>query len=680
MPLKRLQDKQHLFNTTLIGIVVLIFAVSALITYASLYKFAESNAVDAARQSANQLLTTRSIMAKLAPHVTTDEAAGPFAVAPAVVGRKIGEEMERRHGFYLKQTSTRYRNENNRPNAVEAAMLAELEAGKEETWFLDSHDDVDRIRYGRVIKIEPACLRCHGDPKTDVPGDVYKKLTSLYGDRGFYYKVGDVRGMISVIIPMGTFREESMGLFYKIMLIGAGALALMILLFYLHGRYIIQPHITLLRESKEQLYHTAYHDQTTGMQNRFAFNQNIRAAINSEKREFWLLFIDLDDFKTINDLYGHEVGDAVLNGIANRLGSVDKSAEIYRMGGDEFVMMVYGHNRDNEIIRLMQRAIREVRKPIFYQHTTAVVSVSIGAAHYPTHADDIETLLRHGDLAMYSAKQSGKNSFVIYDDNILAEANAVKQLRNELKRALLDEEFFLLYQPQYDIATGRIVGSEALLRWNHPERGVLAPDAFITVAEESGLMCGIGRWVLFEACRQNRAWQHAGLRPIRVAVNVTSGQLEDPAFIMDLVDATNETGLNPDYVEVEFIERAAINNQGNTLEFMDQLSKMRIHAAIDDFGTGYSSLSYISKFPIEKIKIDRMFIEKIHERPDNATIVRSILAIAEHLKIEVLAEGVETKEELEFLKKEGCEQAQGYYFSRPIPPDDLAALLSAEKA
>ncbi len=675
MAVKRLQDKQFLFNTTLLVIIMMIFAIFAVITYLSLYKFAESNAVDAARLSANQLLTTRSIMAQLAPHVTTDETVTPFATAPAVVGRAIGDELGKRYGFYLKQTSRRYRNELNRPNSVESGMLKELEAGKEEVWLRETRDGLDRIRYGKVLKIEPACLRCHGEPHTDVPDDVYASLTALYGDRGFHYKVGDVRGMISVIIPMETFRAESLKLFYHIILVGFVTLIFLLLLLYLHNRYVIRPHIGLLQESREKLYHTAYHDQTTGLQNRFAFNQNIRENVQNRQRAFWLLFIDLDDFKAVNDLYGHEVGDDVLRSVAYRLGIVEEASEVYRMGGDEFIMMVYGRNRANEIEPMLRELIREVCTPIHTHQNTIHVSVSIGAAHYPTHAGTIELLLRHGDLAMYSAKQGGKNNYVVYSDALLARANAIKQMKNDLRRALDHHEFFLRYQPQYDIVQNRIIGAEALLRWNHPEQGVLAPDAFITVAEESGLIVEIGHWVLQEACRQNRAWQDAGYDPIRIAVNITAAQIEDRRFTAELADVAREAHLDTRYLEVEFIERTAISNEGHTINFIKQLNKMHIHAAIDDFGTGYSSLSYISKFPIDKIKIDRMFVERIHEREDNAMIVRSIIAIAKHLKIKVMAEGVETKEELEFLRREGCTLVQGYFFSKPLLPEEFEALL-----
>ena len=311
---------------------------------------------------------------------------------------------------------------------------------------------------------------------------------------------------------------------------------------------------------------------------------------------------------------------------------------------------------------------------------TVHVGVSIGAAHYPAHATTIETLLSRGDLAMYSAKQSGKNSFVIYDSRLLERANAVITMRHELKRALERGEFFLRYQPQYDISEKRIVGTEALLRWNHPERGELTPESFITIAEESGLMNEIGQWILHEACRQNREWQAAGYVPIRVAVNITASQIENPSFIPELTHITRRTGLDPRCLEVEFIERAAINNEGDTIGFIKELRRMGVHAAIDDFGTGYSSLSYISKFPISKIKIDRMFIEKIHEHEENALIVRSILAIAEHLQIDVLAEGVETKEELEFLASEGCSLVQGFYFSRPLLPEALEELLQRQQS
>ena len=680
MPAKQLQNRQFLFNSALVGLILLFLVLFAVTTYVSLFKFAETNAVDAARRSADQLLSTRSIMAKLAPHVKTDEEVGPFAAAPAVVGRAIGEELRVQHGYYIKQASERYRNPKNRPDTTEAQMLAELEKGKAETWRHETSGGKEHLHYGKVLKIEPACLRCHGTPHVDVPDDVYDQIVSLYGDRGFNYRVGDIRGMISVIIPMESFRQESLTLFYKILLIGSVTLFLLLLLLRLHNRYIIQPQIDLLRESGERLYRTAYFDQTTGLRNRYAFNRAIRDAVDNRGRSFWLLFIDLDDFKAVNDLFGHETGDRVLHTIARRLLAIGTGAEIFRMGGDEFTLMLNDSHDSDAVRPLLQKIVDDVRQPIRMGDITVHVGVSIGAAHYPAHATTIETLLSRGDLAMYSAKQSGKNSFVIYDSRLLERANAVITMRHELKRALERGEFFLRYQPQYDISEKRIVGTEALLRWNHPERGELTPESFITIAEESGLMNEIGQWILHEACRQNREWQAAGYVPIRVAVNITASQIENPSFIPELTHITRRTGLDPRCLEVEFIERAAINNEGDTIGFIKELRRMGVHAAIDDFGTGYSSLSYISKFPISKIKIDRMFIEKIHEHEENALIVRSILAIAEHLQIDVLAEGVETKEELEFLASEGCSLVQGFYFSRPLLPEALEELLQRQQS
>lgn len=673
---QRLRDRQFLFNAGLIVSIMMMYGVFAIIMYTSLLKYSEFVAVDAAKRSAEQLLTTRSIMAKLAPHITVDDELDPFAATPAAIGIAIGNEMSKKHGYYIKQTSKRYRNKMNLPDPTEEKMLEALEAGSDEIWIHEHDTPEDRLRYGRVLKVEDACMRCHGKPGVDVPMPVYEKLVERYGERGFNYEVGDVRGMISVIIPMEPFHKEAEELFYKIFVIGFITLLLVLLLLYLHNRFVIRPHIKLLTDSKEKLYHSAFRDPMTGMQNRRAFNDHIRENMDTFNRSFWLVFIDLDNFKTINDVYGHDAGDAVLMATATRLHALSPDSNAYRMGGDEFVMMVYNKNRGRDIAELLTKLVYEVRQPVQFHDENMLVGVSVGAAHYPTHTESVEPLIRHADLAMYSAKENGKNQFVIYDDKLLAEANAIQQMENDLEKALLNDEFFLLYQPQYDVKNEKIIGVEALLRWRHPKRGVLSPPAFISVAEASGMMLDIGRWILYEACRQNKEWQLRGFEPIRVSINVTSAQLEDLGFIMDLIDVVGETNLDPDYLEIEFIERSAINNEGNTIEFMNQLKMMKIHAAIDDFGTGYSSLSYISKFPIDKIKIDRMFIDKIHEREDNSTIVRSIISIAEHLGIEVLAEGVETKEELEFLANEGCYLIQGYYFSKPLPAEELEKRLS----
>ena len=662
-----LANKQYYFNVGLITVIIGMYLLFAFLTYNSLQKYAEFVAVDAARRSADQLLATRSVMANLASHITLDKGVDAFAATPAAVGNAIAErlKMQQRH-YYIKQTSLDYRNDANRPDRLEREMLNAFGPGREELWFHIHDDGEDLLHYGKVLRIEKACLRCHGTPGRDVPRPLYEKLFKRYGNTAFNYKVGDIRGMVSVKIPMSPFHEKAEAIFYQIFVIGFFTLLLVLCLLYLHNRHVIQPHIRLLRESREKLLYTVNRDPMTGMLNRRSFNQIIRDNIASRQRPFWLFFIDLDNFKTVNDVYGHEAGDTVLVTVSRRIKEKHPACDLFRMGGDEFVMMVYDIDESGDVTELLREIIVDIRQPIPVREGNAYVGASIGAAHYPTHATGVEPLLRHGDLAMYSAKQAGKNQYVLYDAELLSAANAVKMMENELKSALINDEFTLLYQPQYDIETNRIVGVEALLRWRHPKRGLLAPAAFIAVAEESGLIIDIGRWILYEACYQNKAWQDMGFEPINVAVNVTSAQLEDLGFIMDLVDVVNETGLDPQYLELEFIERAAINNEGNTIEFMNQLKLMRVKAAIDDFGTGYSSLSYISKFPIDKIKIDRMFIDGIHYKDDNATIVRSMIAIAEHLGIKILAEGVETEEELQFLADEGCRLIQGYYFSKPL--------------
>ncbi len=672
---KSLEGKQYLFNLILILIFIGMYLLFIAVTERSLQKYSEDMAVDSARKSASQLLATRSVMADLAPHLTLDGTLSPFAAAPASVGNAVSLKLRSEYDYYIKQTSLRYRNPANAPDAQEQAMLRSFGADDDETWYHEHEGDNDQLHYGKVLRIEKNCLYCHGVPHSDVPTPVYEKLVALYGERAFNYTLGEIRGMISVRIPMASYHEEANAIFIRVAVIGFVALLLILLLLSVHYRYIIRPHINQLKESREQLLHTVNRDQLTGMLNRRSFNQIIRDNILTRKQGFWLLFIDLDNFKSVNDIYGHEAGDTVLKIVSKRIKTLLPAADLFRMGGDEFVMMLYDCEEEAELSALLQQLITEVRRPILVDEGNAYVGASIGAARYPTHAEEIEPLLRRGDLAMYSAKEGGKNRFVIYDEALLSAANALKTLENEIKTALINEEFFLLYQPQYDSRTGQVVGSEALLRWRHPERGVLTPDAFISVAEESGLMLDIGRWILYEACRQNRTWQDAGYAPVNIAVNVTSAQLADPGFIMDLVDVINDTALDPKYLELEFIERAAINNEGHTIEFMNQLKLMRIHAAIDDFGTGYSSLSYISKFPIDKIKIDRMFVDGIHRKEDNATIVRSVISIAEHLNIRVLAEGVETEEELNFLVREGCYLIQGYYFSPPLDAEAMAKRL-----
>ncbi len=673
--------KQLIFNVVIAVVIVSAILLFFIIIKNVLNHFAYKSALSEAKRSASQLLVTRSVISKIAPHIKViNSDISTFATTPAAVGVAISNKMQNENNYYIKQTTLDLRNPKNKPDNFEIKMLKELDnKNKNELAYRVNFNGVDSLRYGKALYIEKSCMRCHGTPYKDVPADIYKTLVDTYGDVSFNYKIGELRGMISIVIPMEIFKEEYSHLFNKILISSVIFLLILIILFYLHHRYIIQPQIKLLADSKNELIEIAFLDLLTNLKNRRAFHINIDKYI-LEKRNFWLLLLDLDGFKSVNDTLGHDAGDIVLKTFSNEISQINEHIELYRLGGDEFVMIAFNHNLKNEILKLTNDIIKKTNIPIDVgNNNIAKIGVSIGAAHYSTDAKNLEELMRHGDLAMYSAKESGKNQTILYDKQILQNINSLKQLENELYKAIENNELFLLYQPQYDYIKNEITGTEALLRWNHPTRGIISPDHFIAIAEENGFILEIGRWILFEATRQNKIWQDLGYKKIMISVNVTSAQLSDFGFLMSLIDVINETEIDPKYLEIEFIERDAISDDGNALEFMEQLKKFKISSAIDDFGTGYSSLSYLTKYPIKKIKIDKLFITDIHIHHGHQAIVKSIISLAKHLDMKILAEGVEKQKELDFLIKEGCSTIQGYLYSKPLSSNDMGILLKENK-
>jgi diguanylate cyclase (GGDEF)-like protein len=672
-----ISKRQIAFYMITLMIVIVSMAIYALFLEDKFQAFSTNSAIDEAKRSAKQLIITRSVLSSLAPHVSVDETkVEPFAFTPFAITDKISQKMYEENGYYIKHTSQQYRNVKNRPNLYEEVMLKELEASQnKEVAKRIMFNGKDSLHYGLALRVEKSCLQCHGKPYDEVPKQLYDRLVSEYGDIAFNYKEGDLRGMVSIIIPMEKFSGEYYTLLV-IMIIGALVIVgLFLVLFYVHYHYLTKPQIEMLEESKQELQTIAFLDLLTNVPNRRAFHLDIK-RFTQKRQTFWLLFFDLDNFKPINDTYGHEMGDFVLKTFAKRLSSLQESLRVYRLGGDEFTAIWFDHEEVSTIEELNSAIVQQMSYPIKMGEIETHIGVSIGCVHFNKDAQDIETLLRYGDLAMYSAKEGGKNRAVVYDKALLAQADALRLLQNDLRDALANNEFFLLYQPQYDYKEKRIIGCEALLRWKHPTKGVVTPDDFMAVVEENGLIQEVGRWILFEAIRQNSAWQKMGFDPIMMSVNVSPAQLNDFSLLMDLVDVINETAISPEYIEIEFIERAAINNEGEAVAFMEELEKIQISSAIDDFGTGYSSLSYITKYPIKKIKIDKLFIQEIHQTPANQTIVRSILSIAQHLGFKVVAEGVEFEDELKFLEAEGCHIVQGYIFSKPLEASQMETLLA----
>jgi diguanylate cyclase (GGDEF)-like protein/PAS domain S-box-containing protein len=441
----------------------------------------------------------------------------------------------------------------------------------------------------------------------------------------------------------------------------------------------VQYDITEIKRYQEELEHQANHDALTGLANRNLLKDRLQQSLalaHRYERPFSLAFIDLDNFKLVNDSLGHDIGDRLLKIVAERLVTCVREGDtVARLGGDEFVLLVTEQERDDSVYRIVQRVMAAISQPFVIDQREFKVTCSVGIASFPGDGEDADTLLRNADTAMYRAKDLGRNTFQLYSSEMNANFGERLTLETDLWKALERDEFVLHYQPKVDLKTGRIIGMEALLRWRHPVSGMIPPGKFIPVAEESSLIVEIGRWVINEACAQNKAWQNDGMRYVPIAVNISARQLHDKDLVETVRTALKTTGLRAEHLEIELTESAVMLNADETINTMALLRGMDVRISLDDFGTGYSSLSYLKRFPVTGLKIDQSFVRDLGSDPDDAAIVRAIIVVAQELMLDVTAEGVETVEQLEFLKAHGCGEAQGYYFARPVPASEMGALL-----
>ncbi|MGD6961027.1 EAL domain-containing protein [Fictibacillus phosphorivorans] len=435
--------------------------------------------------------------------------------------------------------------------------------------------------------------------------------------------------------------------------------------------------ITERKRNEKKINQMVYRDPLTGLPNRLLLNDRLSQALelaDDTKQTIGIMFIDLDRFKYINDTLGHAVGDQLLIEIAKRIQAcVGKNDTVCRQGGDEFIVLIPNTTAD-EVSKIAQQIVDLFSSSVMVNEQELFVTPSIGIAMYPGDGRDIETLIKNADTAMYRVKEQGKNNFQFYTPEMNEAVTKKMKLEIGLRKALERDEFKIVYQPQINVETGGIIGVEALLRWHHPEWGTISPAEFIPIAEETGLILQIGEWVLHGACRQNKTWQNAGYAPLRMAVNISSRQFQQSDLVERVSRILKETELAPQYLELELTE-SIIQDSKYAVAKMQLLKEMGIHLSIDDFGTGYSSLSYLKTFPIHTLKIDQSFTRNIYADPKDASLVETIIAMAHNLDLKVIAEGVETEEQLQFLQQKQCNEAQGYYFSRPISAEELAVIL-----
>jgi diguanylate cyclase (GGDEF)-like protein/PAS domain S-box-containing protein len=445
------------------------------------------------------------------------------------------------------------------------------------------------------------------------------------------------------------------------------------------GAVIVFRDVSASRAMVLEMTHSAEHDLLTGLPNRLLLNDRISQAIALAPlhlNQVAVLFLDLDGFKHVNDSLGHSAGDKLVQSVAKRLADcVRDSDTVSRQGGDEFVVLLSALERGEDTSTTARKMLRAVAEPHSIAGRDLHITASIGISVYPDDGQDAETLIKNADTAMYEAKGNGRQRFQFFKSAMNVQAVERQFIEESLRAGLERHEFAVHYQPKINLRTGAITGAEALLRWTHPTRGPVSPGEFIPVAEDCGLILPLGAWVLREACAQARAWINAGLPLASIAVNVSAMQFQNEDFLEDLFKVLQETGLDPTQLEIELTESVLMKRAGATALILQAVREKGVRVSIDDFGTGYSSLSYLRKFPVDALKIDQSFVRQIGVADDETTIVSAVIGMARGLKLRVIAEGVETVEQLAFLRAHRCDEAQGFYFSRPVPPQEFTSLL-----
>ncbi len=446
------------------------------------------------------------------------------------------------------------------------------------------------------------------------------------------------------------------------------------------GVVLVLRDVTERTYAEEQIKHLAYHDALTGLPNRLLFKDRLAVALSHAQREharLAVLFLDLDRFKVINDSLGHNIGDRLLQAVAERVQQcVRESDTLARLGGDEFTLIIPNLMRSEDAVPVAHKILEAVRQPFTIEEREFFISTSIGISFFPEDGMDAESLIKNADTAMYQAKEQGRDNYQLFNAYINARALQRIALEHGLRRALLDGQLRVHYQPIFDLRAGRIVGMEALLRWTHPEMGPISPSMFIPLAESTGLMMPIGDWVLRTACKQAKTWHDAGHKSLSLAVNLSMTQLQQPDLVARVKEVLDETGLPPRLLELEITESSAMQSPEASIRTLYELKKIGIRISLDDFGTGHSSLSYLKRFPIDTLKIDQSFVRDINTDPDTAAIVTAIIAMAHSLRLKVIAEGVEHTEQANFLRHYACDQMQGYLIKAPVDAEAFFELIA----
>ncbi len=581
----------------------------------------------------------------------------------------------------IRTVSDRPRNIKNMANSFELEMIQYFKENSEKKQNFVQKQDT--FYYTKPLLIKESCLQCHGKREDAIPS-IRDKYENAYD-----YKLGEIRGLLNIQIKEHDFFAAMYNNFINTLILTILFYIVFLIIIYIliqkirkkEDQYTSQLEIDIARKTdeikkqKDILYDQAHHDALTGLPNRVLFNERLQQGIDEAKSHgtvLALFFIDLDQFKQINDSLGHEVGDKVLKVVAERLkAKIRKKDTLARLGGDEFTILIEKYKKVQDVSMLAEKILNVLVQPMHIEGHTLYISCSVGISLYPQDDMNANNLLKYADAAMYKAKEEGRNNFQYYSADMTELAYERISMQASLRKALDNEEFIVCYQPQIDGESEKLIGMEALVRWQHPNMGLIPPAKFIPLAEESGLIIEIDKWVMKTAMHQVVKWYKEGLTPGILALNLTLQHLRREDFIHVLQEIMAETGFQSKYLELEISEGEVMKKHEESITKLQEIRDMGILVAIDDFGTGHSSLAYVKHLPISKLKIDQSFMKGIPQEEEDAAIVKTIIALAKGLNLDIIAEGVETVAQKEFLLENGCKNIQGYYYGRPMLADEI---------